>query len=143
MTESYTMNSTRGKAVKKRRLQPPVDLDEQLALIAEEEDTWWIGVDAAARAIRREFLGPYKKLSDFALCPIGPSSFWAYLLFTSDKAIHAAKKTGLIDQIIDDIYLQLGRRGRGRREEITLTHFVESRESLKRRGMSSLNDWMR
>jgi hypothetical protein len=56
--------------------------------------------------------------------------FRVYVFFKEDKDIHACEESGVSQEIIDFVYAELERVGRGRREDVRVAFEFDSDESV-------------
>src|SRR5690349_1595949 len=63
---------------------------------------------------------------DFRLLPQGESDFRAYVFFKHDTDIRASQDSGVDQEIIDFVYAELERQGRGKRGDIAVAFEFDS-----------------
>jgi hypothetical protein len=69
-------------------------------------------------------------LAKFVLLPHDERSFEAYVFFETDKDIDACKRSGVTQEIIEAVYEELERAGRGTRPGITVRFGWDSHENV-------------
>jgi hypothetical protein len=69
-------------------------------------------------------------LHDFTLLPHDENSFEAYVFFEREKDIEECKQSGVSQAIVDFVYEELERAGRGSKSEIDVQFEFDSHENV-------------
>ena len=102
--------------------------DEDFARANKLDDEEWRGLDAVNARVEKAFKHRCP-LHYFYLMP-QRQNFRAYVFFNQDKNIEECKSSGIAQEIIDFVYEELERAGRGKRDEIEVAFEFDSDENV-------------
>ena len=86
-------------------------------------------LDRVWRKVER-YCKKFSQFYRFAIMPQGDPDFRAYVFFKKNKDIEACKGSGIVQDIIDCVYAELERAGRGKKEDITVAFEFDSDENV-------------
>jgi hypothetical protein len=116
--------------------------DEDLARASRKMKEQSRGLDQ----VRENFVQTFKdrcRLYRFTIMPQGDNAFLTIVFFEKDKDLEACKKNGLDVEMMDCIYEELERAGRGTRSEITVRFEWDSDENVERKYHGNYFDRLR
>ena len=87
------------------------------------------GIDEVSEKVDERFLSRCQ-LHYFYLMSQGENAFRAYIFFKEDKDVEASKNDGTVQDIIDFVYAELERVGRGKRGDIQVAFEFDSDENV-------------
>ena len=103
--------------------------DEEFARAHELDDEDWRGLNAVSERVEAAFKNRCP-LHYFYLMP-QREGFRAYVFFQRNKDVEECASNGTTQAIIDFVYEELERAGRGRRDEIEVAFEFDSDENVK------------
>jgi hypothetical protein len=103
---------------------------EDFARAERKDRERWHNLSLASEAIK-ERLSKMPPFHDFWILPFRAAKFSAYVFLKNDKDIDACKNSGMVRDMIDIVYDELERVGRGSRSEITVHFEFDSDENVQ------------
>jgi hypothetical protein len=126
-TLRFYLDSAENTNSKRSRKTIPTDEDFARAEALDRERSR--NLDDVCEAARRRF-EKVCAFHDIYILPQQDVTFRAYVFFDEDKDIEVCRRSGVVHDIIDFVYAELERAGRGKRGDITVAFEFDSDENV-------------